>query len=98
MLLVVVAGFLAGLIALGQWSLEQIRQRERYTVFFGDIDCTPPAGMDRPSGPGDAGAAMASDPGSMIFTVVEALGLKLESGKEPVETLVIDHIDKPTAN
>jgi hypothetical protein len=46
-LLVVVAGFLAGLIALGQWSLEQIRQRERYTISFSDIDCTPPAGMER---------------------------------------------------
>ena len=63
-----------------------------------DITITPPAGMEKPSGPGDTGAAMAADPGSMIFTVVEALGLKLESGKEPVETLVIDHAEPPTEN
>ena len=39
-----------------------------------------------------------SDPASMLFTLVEGLGLKLESGKQPVETLVIDHIEKPSAN
>lgn len=34
-----------------------------------------------------------------IFTAVqEQLGLKLESGKAPVETMVIDHIERPTAN
>jgi len=34
-----------------------------------------------------------------IFTVVqEQLGLRLESAKEPVETLVIDHVERPTEN
>jgi hypothetical protein len=47
LLLLIVAGLLAGLIALGQWSLEQIRRRDRYLVSFSDIDCTPPAGMER---------------------------------------------------
>jgi len=46
-LLLVVATFLAGLIALGQWSLEQIRGHDRYLVCFNDIDCTPPAGLER---------------------------------------------------
>jgi uncharacterized protein (TIGR03435 family) len=42
----------------------------------------------------------ASDPGGggMIDMVVDALGLKLESAKAPVETLVIDHIEKPSEN
>jgi bla regulator protein blaR1 len=44
----------------------------------------------------DSGSA--SDPGPTIFSVVEDLGLKLESTKGKVETLVIDHIERPTEN
>ncbi len=40
----------------------------------------------------------ASDPGPTIFSIVEDLGLKLESTKGKVETLVIDHIERPTEN
>jgi hypothetical protein len=46
-LLLLVAAFLAGIILLGKWGLEQIRGRDRYAVAFADIDCTPPAGMTR---------------------------------------------------
>ena len=52
--------------------------------------------------PAPAGAPAASD-GSpdaapSVFTVLAGLGLKLEPAKRDVETLVIDHIEKPTAN
>ena len=46
-LVVVLAAFLGGLIVLGQLALEHIRQRDRYTVSFSDIDCISPPGMTR---------------------------------------------------
>ena len=37
--------------------------------------------------------------GDSLFTAIETLGLKLEKRKEPIEVLVIDHIEKsPTDN
>ena len=38
------------------------------------------------------------DSGSLVFSEVESLGLKLVPGKGPVETLVVDHVEKPSAN
>lgn len=47
--------------------------------------------------PDSAGAAQ--DPGSaIVLSLVEDLGLKLVPSRAPVETLVIDHVERPTAN
>jgi uncharacterized protein (TIGR03435 family) len=44
-------------------------------------------------------ASAASDPGgNSAAAMAEALGLKLESNKAPVETLVIDHMERPSEN
>jgi uncharacterized protein (TIGR03435 family) len=49
--------------------------------------------------PGQGGAEGEQDSGTSIFTVVqEELGLRLESSKVPVETLVIDHVERPAEN
>jgi len=47
-----------------------------------------------------ASIGVPSDPGgSSMFQLVEQLGLRLDARKEPIETLVIDHIEKqPNAN
>src|SRR5438105_10076255 len=38
---------LAGLIALGRYGLDQVRDRDRYILAFADIDCAPPPGLGR---------------------------------------------------
>ena len=40
----------------------------------------------------------ATESGPSVFTAVQELGLKLASGKGPVEAVVIDHVEKPSAN
>jgi uncharacterized protein (TIGR03435 family) len=44
------------------------------------------------------GVVSADDPGSGIYSMLNDLGLKLESSKGPVETLVIDHMERPSEN
>ena len=59
-----------------------------------------PPGMVSPGGRGAAPADTPSDPSdAAIFSSVQKLGLKLDSRKAPIETIVIDHLEKtPTEN
>jgi uncharacterized protein (TIGR03435 family) len=68
-------------------------------TFDVDVDFTPDQvlaglpnrGPDEPSASADAG-------GTSIFAALQQLGLKLESTKGPVPMLIIDHVEKPSAN
>jgi len=57
-------------------------------------------GAPADGGSGGVSSGIPADPdGTDLFTAVqEQLGLKLESGKGPVEVIVIDHIEKPSDN
>jgi uncharacterized protein (TIGR03435 family) len=68
-----------------------------------ELNWTPDQGAD-PMFKGADGAQPRAEPapdssGPSIFTALqEQLGLKLQSGKGPVETLVIDHVEMPSEN
>jgi uncharacterized protein (TIGR03435 family) len=47
--------------------------------------------------PDDVGSSDASLP-SLFTALQEQLGLKLEYNKNPIDVIVIDHIEKPSAN
>ncbi len=59
-----------------------------------------PAGIALPPGAGGPDGLTASDPsGGAIFSSVQQLGLRLEKQKAPVETVVVDSVEKnPTEN
>jgi uncharacterized protein (TIGR03435 family) len=48
--------------------------------------------------PGAAGAPADSNYPSILTALQEQLGLRLESTKGPVEVIVIDHVERPSAN
>jgi uncharacterized protein (TIGR03435 family) len=45
-----------------------------------------------------ASTAEASDVETLGVAIQQQLGLKLESSKAPVDTIVIEHVEEPTAN
>jgi uncharacterized protein (TIGR03435 family) len=45
-----------------------------------------------------ASAVLESDGASLLTLIREQLGLKLVSAKDPIEVLVVDHAEKPSAN
>jgi uncharacterized protein (TIGR03435 family) len=68
-----------------------------------DLTWTPDALLSAPgSSPNSGGVSGSSRPdaaGPSLFTALEEqLGLKLESKRRPVVTIVIDHIERPTEN
>lgn len=61
-----------------------------FELTFGRDNALPPEADGRESAP-------PAEP-SVFSALQEQLGLRLEAGKEPVEFLVIDHVEEPSAN
>jgi uncharacterized protein (TIGR03435 family) len=60
------------------------------------LDFAPTQGVGPAGAPTDAAA---SDPALTIFQALEdQLGLKLQRGSETVDTVVVDHVERPAAN
>ena len=58
----------------------------------------PPAG-GAAGGPGPAGLAASDPSGGSIFVSVQQLGLRLEKQKAPIETIIVDSMEKnPSEN
>jgi bla regulator protein BlaR1 len=54
--------------------------------------------LQRPALGGPSAGSADGDPRPSIPSALEDLGLKLESAKGPVETFVIDHVERPSEN
>jgi uncharacterized protein (TIGR03435 family) len=66
---------------------------------FGPPPPPPPsAPSDGPAPSGSPESAPADTPPSLVDAVQQQLGLKLVQQKEPVDVIVIDHIEQPSAN
>jgi uncharacterized protein (TIGR03435 family) len=77
------------------------------TGLVGKYDFKLKFSVDRAEPQGDSGESLNGQPRSatldpdapFLFTAVQQqLGLKLESGKGPVEVIVIDHVERPSGN
>ena len=86
--------------SLGMFAGRIVLDRTGLTGAY-DVNLTwTPDQMPRPAGGGDQpplinGAAVDPNGPSLFTAVQEQLGLKLDSQRGPVETLVIDHAEKP---
>jgi uncharacterized protein (TIGR03435 family) len=74
------------------------RQVQDKTGLTGLYDFIIPKPQVTEGQPSEGNGTTASDPGGVPTGLLDSLGLKLVAGKAPVETLVIDHIERPSAN
>ena len=71
------------------------------TGYSGVFDVTLDFSVEDATGalpPPPPGAVPPENASPSIFSAVQQLGLRLESGRGPVEVLVIDHVERPAEN
>jgi len=69
-----------------------------FTLTWGPDDNRPPSLAGGASSDGSSSVASDSNGPPLLTALQEQLGLKLESGKGPLEVIVIDHIERPSGN
>jgi len=69
-----------------------------FTLTWGPDDNRPPALIGGSSNDGSPSVVSDSNGPPLLTALQEQLGLKLESGKGPVEVIVIDHVERPSGN
>jgi uncharacterized protein (TIGR03435 family) len=69
-----------------------------FTLKWGPDDNRPPSLTGSASNDGSPSVASDSNGPPLLTAVQEQLGLKLQSGKGPMEIIVIDHIERPSGN
>jgi uncharacterized protein (TIGR03435 family) len=77
--------------------LDRTSLPDHYDLKFHFVPELPPGAIGRGGGDGAAPPVMPDGPD--IYTALrEQLGLRLEKGRGPVDFLVVEHLEKPTAN
>jgi uncharacterized protein (TIGR03435 family) len=88
--------FIAGLAQqLGRTVIDKTGLTGLYDIH---LQWTPELAQGAAGPAGDAGQSVDSSSPSIFTAIEEQLGLRLQSGKGPVEVLVIDSVEKPTEN
>jgi uncharacterized protein (TIGR03435 family) len=91
------AGYLAAIV--GRPVIDKTGFKDRFDVDLKFDPCSTPGGLGGASAPnGGGGCADFSSYPSVSTGLQEQLRLRLQSAKGPVDVLVIDHAQKPTAN
>jgi uncharacterized protein (TIGR03435 family) len=86
----------------GRVVIDQTGLKDAYDF---KLQWTPDPGQMGPGGPPPPGAFPGAQDGpppsdgpSLFTAIQEQLGLRLEATKGPVEMVVVDHVEKPSAN
>jgi uncharacterized protein (TIGR03435 family) len=92
--------FLDSLMAiLGRTVIDKTGFKDRFDIDLKFDPCSAASGIGNvPAGESSARCADFSSYPSISNALRDQLGLRLESAKGPAEVLVIDHVEKPTAN
>ncbi len=89
---------------LGRPVLDRTGLKGSFDFKFEDAagDGASPAMGGLPAGGPNTGELLPDDPASRLiystFAAIKGIGLRLDQGKAPVETIAIDHVEKPSEN